>query len=81
MNLLHRSRPALRTLAAGLVLLALTLFTAAPAASADQVEELIGSAAEAYRDGNLKMTLELLSRAITDIQNRLSLILAGLPGT
>ncbi len=81
MNHSQMNRPVVRPIAAGLVLMALVLVTAVPAAFADEVEDLIGGAGEAYDGGNLKLTLELLSRAITDIQNRLSLTLAGfLPG-
>lgn len=81
MTLFQRNRPAVRTFAAGLVICALALLTAAPVLIADEVEELIGSAGAAYDSGNMKMTLELLSRAITDIQNKLSQALAGfLPG-
>ncbi len=81
MILIHRNRPALRSLVTFLVLGALALCPAAPLTYADEVEDLIGNAAEAYRKGDLKNTLQLLSRAITDVQNRLSTTLAGfLPG-
>lgn len=81
MILVHRNRPALRSLVTVLVLCALSLFPAASLLHADQVGDLIGRAGEAYRTGELKKTLELLSQAITDLQNQLSSTLAGfLPG-
>lgn len=80
MNLIHRNPSAGRPLLAALVLCVLALSPAVPL-FADQVEDLMVGAGDAYRTGNLKKTLELLSRAITDVQNQLSLTLAGfLPG-
>lgn len=81
MNPDRRNRWPRRSLAAGAVILALALCPAGPAARADQVEDLIGGAGDAYRGGRLKEALELLGRAITGVQNRLSGTLAGfLPG-
>lgn len=81
MPLIPCNRPAIRQIAASLVICTLALFPAVPLLHADQVDDLISSAGDAYRGGHLKQTLELLSRAITDVQNRLSATLAGfLPG-
>lgn len=80
MNLIHRNLSAGRPILAALVICVLALAPAAPL-FADQVGDLIGGAGDAYKAGNLKKALELLSRAITDVQNQLSLTLAGfLPG-
>ena len=64
MKSVQRNRPALTVLAAGLAILALALPLSGPPAVADEVEDLIGSAGEAYSGGNMKQTLQLLSRAI-----------------
>lgn len=79
MNFIHRTLAAGRPILAVLVCI-LALSPATPL-FADQVEDLIGGAGDAYRSGNLKQTLKMLSLAITDVQNQLSLTLAGfLPG-
>lgn len=80
MNLTHRNPSAGRPLLAALVICALTLAAATPL-FADHVQDLIGGAGDSYQAGNLKKTLNLLSQAITDVQNQLSRTLAGfLPG-
>ncbi len=80
MNQNPRTRLSFRTLLATLAVCLLAFSIAVPL-PADEVEELINGAGDAWRSGELKKSLLLLSRAITDVQNRLAATLAGfLPG-
>jgi len=80
MNQTSRTRFSFRPLLATLVV-CLLVFSVAVPLPADEVEALISGAGDAWRSGDLKKSLQLLSRAITDVQNRLASTLAGfLPG-
>ena len=77
MNHSQMNRPVVRPIAAGLVLMALVLVTAAPAAFADEVEDLIGGAGEAYGGGNLKLTLALSLGLLSPREDALVSLAAG----